>query len=366
MSDQNQDLSMQDLQERIAALQQSIDQMKAMEAKQAQPDQALTDAQAQADKIIADANADADKIREDAKAEGRRGYEEAKDQAQSERDALRSEIEKLKTERQKMLDQLESEKPATAPVSAEPVPVTPVEAAPAPVEAATAPAVPAPAEPAAVAATAAALEAEAARLQAAAASRPAQIPAPAQAPAPATTQTGMISVPAKGDQKMISVPAGLPKRKHTGLKVFLWILFILALAAGVCFGFLFGIAKVNDEAMEEIAAKGDYVLYSRLDKDPDDGDVVMIKDRKGVRRVRFVAATSGETVDFDTMDGRLYVDDEVAVENFEPGADDTTNYPHTVKDAEVYVLCDNRDAVSQEGLFSTNNLKGRVLFVLRR
>ena len=350
MSDQNQDLNMQDLQAKIDEIKQSLKQVEDMESRQqGMMDTALADARAQADQIIAEANASAEEIRERARAEGRKAVQADRDRAESERDALKSEVAALQAKKQEMLEQLggmsaqlqqtlHETQPVPAPVPM-PVPVQTPEAQPEPT--------PVPVQTPAVKPGPTPVPAQ----------TPKEVPAPVAQPAQKKTQPDTI---------LVDAPGAKPKKKHRGLKIFLFILLFLALAAAVCFGFIFGIAKVNDEGMTEIAGKGDYVVYNRLEKDPDNGDVILIKDRKGSKRLRFVAATEGQQVDMDAMEKRLYVDDEVAVEEYEPTADDTTKYPHTVGDNEVYVLCDNRDEASQEGLFSKNAIKGRVLLVFRR
>ena len=361
MSDQNQDLNIQDLQAKIEEIKQSLKQVEDMESRQqGLMDTALADARAQADQIIAEANANAEEIRERARAEGRKAVQADRDRVESERDALKSEVAALQAKKQEMLEQLggmreqlqqtlNETQPVPAPVPT-PVPTELPEVQPEPV--------PAPVEVPEV--------------------KPEPVPAPAEVPEvkPEPTPVPPVKaqpVPAKTtpqkakrDTILVDAPGAKPKKKHRGLKVFLIILLILALAVAACFGFIFGIAKVNDEGMTEIAGKGDYVFYNRLAKEPENGDVIIIKDRKGAKRLRFVAATEGEQVDMDTMEKRLYVDDEVAVEDYEPMADDTTKYPHTVGNNEVYVLCDNRESASQEGLFSKSAIKGRVLLVFRR
>lgn len=394
MSDQNQNLSYQDLQARIEQIKKTLQEVEDMESRQqGVVDETIANARAEADRIIAEANANAEAIREQAREQGRKGVIEEKERVESERNALKSEVEALRAEKEDMLSQLgnlstrlqktlsgakpveaaavpnepasvpEEPTPAPAePAPAEPVPTTePAPAEPVPSTEPTPEPVaetPAPAIPAAAAAVpVAAATAAAATTAAAVSAEPAPVSAEPVKAAPAAEPVTGVHATEKPKKK---------KKKHRGLKAFLWILFILAVLAGVAFGFFVGITKVSDDAMADVAGKGDYVFYYKMDKDPDDGDVILIKDRNGDKRLRYAAATEGGVVDLDAETNALYVDDELAVEDYQPGSGDTTSYPHTVSDDEVFVLCDNREAASQEGVFPKNAIKGRVLLVFRR
>ena len=144
---------------------------------------------------------------------------------------------------------------------------------------------------------------------------------------------------------------------------------IIALVAVVfvLFRFVIGISVVNGDSMNPSLADGDLVVYSRLGRDDQPGDVVAIRVPSGDYYVKRVAAAGGDVVDI--IDGAFYVngglreDARARGETFpEAGA---VIYPYTVREGNVFVLGDNRTASMDSRAFgevSLRQVRGRIFF----
>ncbi len=166
-----------------------------------------------------------------------------------------------------------------------------------------------------------------------------------------------------GQSEPAQAKAELPKEKksHKGLIITLVVLALLALAVFLLTQVFFGIMKVQDSGMEDKISQGSYVLFNRMAKDPDVGDLIVILDEDGQKRVRYVAAKEGTTVDYDRFDRRLFVDDKVAADDYVKTMGNTIDFPYTVGNAEVFVLNENRDGADNEGVFPKGSIKGTVI-----
>ena len=159
-----------------------------------------------------------------------------------------------------------------------------------------------------------------------------------------------------------SVSDSEPEKKHTGLKVLLVIVLAMAVLGFLLTQVFFGILKVDDSGMEETVGKGSYVIFSRLHKTPEIDDVVVIRDEEGSKHVRYVAALKGHIVDYDVYDERLFIDDQPVAKNYSVTDNSSIRFPHTVGGSEVFVLCENRKAADDEGLFPKKSILGKVIF----
>ena len=188
-------------------------------------------------------------------------------------------------------------------------------------------------------------------------------PAPQPKPVPASEAgTAKKAEPALSPEpKAIAKPESKPKKKHTGLKVLLVILLVLALIGFLLTQVFFGIVKADDAGMEETVGKGTYVLFSRLEKTPELDDIVVIRDEEGSKRIRYVAALKGDVVDYDKYDGRLFIDDQPVAINYSVSENTKIKFPHTIGGSEVFVLCVNRKEAENEGLFPKKSILGKVI-----
>lgn len=146
------------------------------------------------------------------------------------------------------------------------------------------------------------------------------------------------------------------------LLIFLWILF------GVCFG----ITPMRGEDMFPRISAGDILLYYRLERNFNSGDVLVFK-RQGKTSAGRVVAHGGDSVEI-TGDGELKVNGNVVVESnvfykTYPYDKKRVKYPLSLKKDEVFLLCDYREGGKDSryfGAISRKEIKGKVITVLRR
>lgn len=87
----------------------------------------------------------------------------------------------------------------------------------------------------------------------------------------------------------------------------------------------------------------------------------MIRDEEGSKRIRYVAALKGDIVDYDRYDERLFIDDQPVAINYSVSQNAKVKFPHTIGGSEVFVLCVNRNAAENEGLFPKKSILGKVI-----
>lgn len=146
------------------------------------------------------------------------------------------------------------------------------------------------------------------------------------------------------------------------LIIFLWLLF----------GVFFGIASVRGDDMFPRMSAGDVVLYYRLEKNFNNGDVLVLK-KEGKMRVGRVVAHENDSVEI-TGEGELKINGNVVVENnvfykTYPYDKKRVRYPLKLKKDEVFVLCDYREGGKDSRYFGAvrkSEIKGKVITILRR
>ena len=155
----------------------------------------------------------------------------------------------------------------------------------------------------------------------------------------------------------------------------LFIIINLAMAAiavfFIVFRFVIGLSVVGGRSMDPTFKDGDLVVYFRMERSYEDGDVVAMRVPSGDFYIKRVVATGGHTV--DVYDGRLYVDGkEVPDENAFGTTQEVTGavvYPYMIRDGNVFVLGDNREVSKDSRVFGEVNLrqiKGKVVLRINR
>ena len=117
---------------------------------------------------------------------------------------------------------------------------------------------------------------------------------------------------------------------------------------------------------------GDVVLYYRLEKNFNSGDVLVLK-KEGKMRVGRVVAHENDSVEI-TGEGELKINGNVVVENnvfykTYPYDKKRVRYPLKLKKDEVFVLCDYRQGGKDSRYFGAirkSEIKGKVITILRR
>jgi len=143
---------------------------------------------------------------------------------------------------------------------------------------------------------------------------------------------------------------------------FLFFLFII-------FFVIFGIHRMKDMSMAPIIGAGDLVIYYRLDKNYQPGDVVVI-DNNGKNSVFRIVAIEGQVVKIDD-DSNLYINNHLETNilyyknNFK---DNKIKYPFVVPKDEIFVLEDYRLDINDSRTFGSineNKIKGSVVSVFK-
>lgn len=146
-------------------------------------------------------------------------------------------------------------------------------------------------------------------------------------------------------------------------KRFLVLLVIVFLIFRLVIGFSF----VKGNSMEPTLHGGEIAVYTRIYSEYKKGDVVSVRIPSGEYYVKRVIAAEGDTIDI--KNGRVYIDDEVINEPYTAGETDKKDgnikYPYTLKEGQVFVMGDNREASMDSrsfGVVGKAQIKGKLLF----
>jgi len=146
--------------------------------------------------------------------------------------------------------------------------------------------------------------------------------------------------------------------------VFLLVLFY------ALFFHIFGFTRIPNESMSPNIAAGDLLLYYRLDKDYNAGDVVtFVKD--GKRYHLRVLATAGQMISLNT-EGEFLVNGDLEahqtyLKNVIPKKS-KIHYPYVVEKGKVFVVGDYRSSTNDSRMFGAIDVKiidGKVISLLQ-
>lgn len=148
----------------------------------------------------------------------------------------------------------------------------------------------------------------------------------------------------------------------------------------ICFTFVFRIANVVGQSMENTLFENDRLIISHLFYTPENGDIVVI-DSKDLDEmiIKRIIATSNQHVEIDYNDGTVTVDGEVLSEPYIKEHDMRSTgrfadayyneekdiYEYEVPFGCVFVLGDNRNNSADSRMFgcvSQEDIVGRVMF----
>lgn len=151
--------------------------------------------------------------------------------------------------------------------------------------------------------------------------------------------------------------------------------YVLIIAIAVLiFRVLFGTCWVNGRSMVPTFHNGDFVFFSRIDRNFSNGDVIIasVKLPEEKERLFFkrVIASAGDTIEIDEANQQVIRNGEVLYEPYvNPGhfTDGDMDGPVTVPDGYVFAMGDNRPESNDSrdadvGLIPVENIRGKVLF----
>ena len=152
------------------------------------------------------------------------------------------------------------------------------------------------------------------------------------------------------------------KRKIT---ILLIKVFVIVAIFVITFTFIYGIKRIKSVEMYPNIKAGDLILYYRLERIYNTGEVVLVEHDNKITIMRIVAR-SGEIVDI--KDGKILVNNIVeekeAFYKTEKNKKAEISYPYTVEEGKYFVAYDyrlNKNDSRTFGTISTNDIKGRVI-----
>ena len=156
------------------------------------------------------------------------------------------------------------------------------------------------------------------------------------------------------------------------IKAFFIRLVILLIFLWLLFGVFFGITPMRGNDMFPRISAGDLLLYYRLEKNFNSGDVLVFRKQGKISTGR-VVAHGGDSVEI-TGDGELKVNGSIVIETnvfykTYPYDKKKVNDPLSLKKDEVFLLCDYREGGRDSryfGAVSKKEINGKVITILRR
>lgn len=159
----------------------------------------------------------------------------------------------------------------------------------------------------------------------------------------------------------------------------IWLRALIEIAIGVIivlfvFNVVIGISQVSGDSMYPAFQEKDRILYFRLVRNFEKGDVLLIKQKDGTKLIKRVIATEGESLYIDKKTKSVYIDGVRLKEDYVYSdteiTDDSVEYPVVIEEGQVFVMGDNREASedsrnSKIGQISKNQIKGKVFFQFR-
>jgi len=145
---------------------------------------------------------------------------------------------------------------------------------------------------------------------------------------------------------------------------------VITIALVLIFTFFYGFHQNADPDMAPSVKDGDLVVFYRLDKNYDIGDLILL-EYKGERQIRRVIAKAGDTVDI-TEDGLIVngaIQQETEIYQQTRRYEDGNPFPLTVGEGQVFVLGDAREEATDSRLYgpvNTRETSGKVITVIRR
>ena len=176
---------------------------------------------------------------------------------------------------------------------------------------------------------------------------------------------------APAEQAAPSAAAKKQRSPMNPIQIFLLNALIILTVLWLLFGFILGIAAAPNGDMAPNIKASDLLIYYRLDKDMQAGDVVVLR-RNDTTYIGRIAARGGDTVDI-TDSGQLIINgntvSEPELHSSTPRYEGFTEYPLTLGEGECFVLADSRNGGTDSRFFgpvTRDEILGTVITVVRR
>jgi signal peptidase I len=171
-------------------------------------------------------------------------------------------------------------------------------------------------------------------------------------------------------QKILQDVDPVTIKKNKKIKRRGWIHLALEIAAvlasiGLILYICWGFTTVSGSSMYPTLHNGDTVIYSRLGKHFEVGDVVLVERPNDEIFVKRIVAVAGDTVMIE--DGKLFVNGkeiqtkQAIGDTIRTGTD--ISYPYVVPENQVFVIGDNRENSEDSRMFGAvdvDHIKGRI------
>lgn len=169
-------------------------------------------------------------------------------------------------------------------------------------------------------------------------------------------------------------PSSLKKSKSSkilrGIGILLFKVFFMLVVVYILFFHICGVYRLSTNEMHPTIAKGNLILYYRLDKDYHVGDVVTyVKD--GQRYVSRIVGMEYETISInennEITNNKSYLEKQILFKDKIPD-NSKIKYPYNIPKHSVYVLGDYRLDVNDSrtfGAIDTDLIDGKVISFLQ-
>ncbi len=145
---------------------------------------------------------------------------------------------------------------------------------------------------------------------------------------------------------------------------------VFALIAWTLLFGAFGIFRINDDAMTPSCKDGDIVLFDRIKKQLQAGDLVVFS-KDGEEQIRRIVGVPGDKVEITEeglfINGYLQLEKEITTPTLP--LENCIAYPTELGEQEYFVLADQRDSAKDSrwyGSIQKEEIKGTVILLLRR
>ena len=140
---------------------------------------------------------------------------------------------------------------------------------------------------------------------------------------------------------------------------------ILSIIYYIFFGVVFGIKRMETSFMSPSITEGDLLIYYRMDKNYELGDVIVVKNNK--ENVYRIVAKAGQTVDVNEQGVLLidgYPEEHQAFYETDLKEDTQMIFPYTVEEGKLFVMNDYRLEKQDSRTFGTifeDSIIGKVI-----